>query len=58
MLYVVDLGGYYKVVPPGVTDWTLGWDIDYPDEPKIKPFRYSSDTVEQFTTKELEGFDE
>jgi len=57
MLSVVDLGKYYKIVPPGVTDWTLGWDVNYPDEPKIKPFKYSSETVERFTEDELKGFD-
>jgi FlaA1/EpsC-like NDP-sugar epimerase len=58
MLYVVDLGKYYKIVPPGVTDWTLGWDISYPDEPRAKPFKYASNAVEQFTTDELKEFDD
>jgi len=58
MLYVVDMGNYYKVVPPGVTDWTLGWDISYPEEPKMEPFEYSSNNVEQFTEEELKKFDE
>lgn len=57
MLYVVDCDKYYKVVPPGVTDRTLGWDISYPDETKIAPFRYASNTVEQFTADELRKFD-
>ena len=57
MLYTVDCGKYYKIVPPGVTDWTLGWDGCYPDESKIKPFRYSSNMVEQFTPDDLRGFD-
>lgn len=57
MLYVVDMGSFYKVVPPGVTDWTLGWDIGYPDEQKVKPFEYSSNSVEQFTKEELKEFD-
>jgi FlaA1/EpsC-like NDP-sugar epimerase len=58
MLYVVDCGEYYKVVPPGVSDWTLGWDISYPDESKIDPFEYSSRAVEQFTSDELKEFDQ
>lgn len=57
MLYVVDCGKYYKVVPPGVTDWTLGWDVSYPEEAKISPFEYSSKSVEQFTPDELKEFD-
>jgi FlaA1/EpsC-like NDP-sugar epimerase len=55
--YVVDMGEYYKVVPPGVTDKALGWDASYPDEPKMKPFRYTSDKVEQFAKEELLEFD-
>lgn len=58
MLYVVDMGDFYKVVPPGVTDWTLGWDLGYPDEPKVDPFVYASNTVEQFTEEELKEFDD
>jgi len=57
MLYVVDCGENYKIVPPGVTDWTVGWDVSYPDEPKVKPFKYASNAVEQFTDEELKGFD-
>jgi len=57
MLYVVDMGKYYKVVPPGVTDQALGWDVGYPDEPKTKPFKYTSNTVDQFTTEELKELD-
>jgi len=57
MLYVVDCGKNYKIVPPGVTDWTVGWDVSYPDEPKVKQFKYASNAVEQFTDEELKGFD-
>lgn len=53
MLYVVDCGGYYKIVPPNASVSGLGWDVEYPDEPKIKPFKYSSDKVEQFSQEEL-----
>ena len=58
MMYVVDCGRYYKIVPPSVTDRTLGWDINYPEEPKVDPFVYRSDKVDQFTTDELKEFDE
>jgi len=58
VLYTVDCGKYYKIVPPGVTDRSLGWDISYPDEPKVESFEYTSDNVEQFTADELRGFDE
>lgn len=58
VLYTVDCGDYYKIVPPGVTDRSLGWDIQYPKEPKVEPFDYTSDNVEQFTPDELREFDE
>lgn len=58
MLYVVDLEKYYKIIPPGVNNWETGWDVEYPDEPKAKPFKYSSNYVEQFTQDELRSFDE
>ena len=58
MLYVVDMGDYFKIVPPGVTDRSLGWDIAYPEEPTVSPFVYSSDAVEQFTPEELRSFDD
>ena len=58
MLYTVDCGKFYKIVPPGVTNRTLGWDISYPDEPKVEPFEYTSEAVETFTEEELREFDE
>lgn len=57
MLYTVDCGKYFKIVPPGVNDWTLGWDVSYPEEPKVDSFEYTSDQVEQFTEEELRKFD-
>jgi FlaA1/EpsC-like NDP-sugar epimerase len=57
MLYTVDCGDYYKIVPPGVSDGDLGWDISYPDESKVKPFSYKSNKVEQFDAEELKEFD-
>ena len=57
MLYVVDCGKYYKIVPPGVTSVNCGWDYNYPDEQKIKPFKYSSEFVEKFSTEELKELD-
>ncbi|KKM64059.1 hypothetical protein LCGC14_1505210 [marine sediment metagenome] len=60
MLYVVDMNKYYKIVPPGAAEWLPGavkWDINYPDEVKVDPFEYSSNTVEQFTSDELKEFD-
>jgi len=57
VLYTVDCGDYYKVVPPGVNDPSLGWDVSYPDEAKVTPFEYTSDKVEQFTEDELKEFD-
>jgi FlaA1/EpsC-like NDP-sugar epimerase len=57
MLYVVDMGEFFKIVPPEVNNWELGWDVKYPDEPKVKPFVYSSNTVEQLTKEELRNFD-
>jgi len=56
-MYVVDMGDNYKIVPPGVSDWNMGWDVNYPKEPKIKPFKYTSDSVEQFSNTELLEFD-
>jgi hypothetical protein len=35
----------------------VGWDVSYPDEPKIKPFEYTSDKVTQFTTEELRALE-
>lgn len=57
MRYVVDCGKYYKVVPPGAADGTVGWDAEYPQEPREKPFKYSSDAVKQFTHEELKAFE-
>ena len=57
MAYTVDCGKYYKIVPPGVTDGIVGWDGEYPEESKIKPFKYSSDSVERFTQEELKKLD-
>lgn len=57
MMYVVDCGKYYKIVPPGVSDGTVGWDAEYPEEQKVKPFKYSSNVVEQFTPEELKAFE-
>ena len=57
ILYTVDCGDFYKIVPPGVNDRSLGWDISYPDEPKVAPFEYTSDEVEQFTEDELRELD-
>lgn len=57
VLYTVDCGNYYKIVPPGVTDRSLGWDISYPEEPKVEPFEYTSENAERFTEDELREFD-
>ena len=57
MLYAVDVGKYYKIVPPGVSDNQLGWDGHYPDEQKVSPFKYSSNMVDQFSKEELMEFD-
>jgi len=57
MMYTIDCGKYYKVIPPGISDRSVGWDIEYPDEPKIKPFRYSSDRVERFTIDEVKDIE-
>jgi len=54
MLYTVDCDDYYKILPPPDTCGVgTKWDINYPKEPVIKPFRYSSDKVEKLTTEEL-----
>lgn len=57
MMYTVDCGQYYKVVPPSVSDNTLGWDVNYPEEPKVIPFKYRSDQIEKFTSDELKELD-
>lgn len=57
MMYVVDLGYAYKIVPPSVNVNAVGWDVDYPEEPKAEQFRYTSDNVKQFTPDELKEFD-
>lgn len=57
MLYVVDCGQYYKIVPASVSEPGLGWAFDYPDEPRVKPFKYSSNTVDKFMPEELREFD-
>lgn len=57
MLFVVDMGDYYKIIPPSVTDKSLGWDSEYPYETIVERFSYSSDSVEQFTEEELVAFD-
>lgn len=57
-LYVVSLGdNYYKIVPPAVNEPGIGWDINYPDEPKMQPFKYTSFSTEWFTPEELKEFD-
>lgn len=57
-LYVVSLGdNYYKIVPPAVNEPGIGWDINYPDEPKMQPFEYTSFSTEWFTPEELKEFD-
>jgi len=58
VLYTVDCGNYYKVIPPRVNVPGIGWDVDYPAEPTVKPFSYKSNAVEQFTLEELKEFDE
>lgn len=57
MMYVVDCGDYYKILPPNVNDPGLGWNVEYPKEPTIKPFKYSSNAVSQFTPEELKEFE-
>lgn len=57
MMYTVDCGNYYKIVPPNVAQVNLGWDSYYPDEPKVKPFDYTSEHRDRFTEEELLGFD-
>ena len=57
MLYTVDCGKYYKILPPNVNNEGLGWDREYPKEPTIKSFKYSSNAVEQFTPEELKEFE-
>lgn len=49
---------YYKIIPPAVNIPGVGWDLNYPDEKKMPPFRYSSDTSERLTGNELKKFDE
>ena len=55
--YAVDCGEYYKIIPPGVTDRTLGWDVEYPKEDTVKPFIYKSNAVDLFTADELRELD-
>jgi len=57
MLYVVDCDKFYKIVPASVSEPGIGWALDYPDEPRVEPFKYSSNAVEQFTPEELKEFD-
>ena len=57
MMYVVDCGENYKIVPPSVSVNAVGWDVSYPDEPKIEPFEYTSDKVTQFTADELRALE-
>ena len=57
MMYVVDCGENYKIVPPSVSVNAVGWDVSYPAEPKIKPFEYTSDKVTQFTKEELRALE-
>jgi UDP-N-acetylglucosamine 4,6-dehydratase/5-epimerase len=57
MMYTVDCGKYYKIVPPGVSDSRFGWDREYPYEARVKPFKYSSDSVERLTQEELKKLD-
>jgi FlaA1/EpsC-like NDP-sugar epimerase len=57
IMYTVDCGKHYKIIPPGISDSSVGWDIEYPDEPKVKPFKYSSDVVERFTIDELKDIE-
>jgi FlaA1/EpsC-like NDP-sugar epimerase len=57
IMYTVDCGKYYKVVPPNISEPALGWDFYYPEEQKVKEFVYSSNSVEQFTEEELLDFE-
>lgn len=57
MMYVVDCGENYKIIPPDVSINGVGWDVGYPDENKVDSFKYTSDTVEQFTEDELRRLD-
>jgi len=57
IMYAVDCGDYYKIIPPGVSKNTMGWDLEYPDEPRVDFFQYRSDKVEQFSIDELKGLD-
>ncbi len=57
IMYAVDCGNYYKIVPPSVNKNAIGWDVEYPDEPKMKPFEYKSNKVEQFTVDEIRELD-
>lgn len=57
MIYAVDCGRYYKIVPANVNEPGMGWASDYPDEQKVKSFRYTSNNVEAFTNEELKKFD-
>lgn len=52
--YVVKCNdSYYKIVPPNVNIAGLGWDANYPDEKKDKNVRFSSDSVDRLTKKDI-----
>jgi FlaA1/EpsC-like NDP-sugar epimerase len=55
--YVVDCGEYYKIIPPNVNVPGIGWDFNYPVEPLMKPFKYTSDSVETLSVEELKNFE-
>lgn len=56
-LYVVDLGKYYKVVPPNANQVGLGWDSQYPKCDFVDMPRYTSDKSERFSKEELIDLD-
>lgn len=53
-LHVVDCNDkYYKIRPLVANIPGIGWDIDYPEEVLVKPFKYTSNNVDTLTVEEL-----
>jgi UDP-N-acetylglucosamine 4,6-dehydratase len=47
---------YYKIIPPMVNVPGVGWDINYPEEKIVKPFKYSSNNSDILTNEEIIKF--
>lgn len=57
--FVVDCNDkFYKIIPPSVNIPGLGWDLEYPCEKVMKPFKYTSNNVERLTKEELMAFEQ